>query len=107
MNLYFSHFADWLAVLKNPRKFGTYETEVMLMTVIIKNIWCIDSMQQMTDEFIKDECVKKLCTMLGVPEHDFLPHYVTIHKFLPKIDTGKLEKLRSRMIHALLLRRKF
>ena len=31
-------------------------------------------MQNMTDEFIKDECVKNLCTMLGVPEHEFLPH---------------------------------
>ena len=41
----------------------------------------------MTDEFIKDKCVKNLCTMLRVPEHEFLPHYVTINEFLSKMNT--------------------
>lgn len=107
VRLYFPDFIDWLASLKDPRKFWTYETEVMLMTVIMKNICCIDSMQQMTDEFIKDACVKNLCTALGVPEHEFLPHYVTVNEFLSKMDTAELEKLRGQMIHALLRRRKF
>lgn len=107
MKLYFPDFINWLSELKDPRKFWTYETEVMLMTVIMKNVCCISSMQQMTDEFIKDECVKNLCTVLGVPEHEFLPHYVTINEFLSKMDTGELEKLRGQMIHALLRRRKF
>lgn len=107
MKLYFPDFIHWLSSLKDPRKFWTYETEVMLMTVIMKNICCIGSMQQMTDEFIKDECVKNLCTALGVPEHEFLPHYVTINEFLSRMDTEELEKLRSLMVHALLRRRKF
>lgn len=107
MKLYFPDFISWLAGLKDPRKFWTYETEVMLMTVIMKNVCCIDSMQQMTDGFIKEECVKNLCTVLGVPEHEFLPHYVTINEFLSKMDEEELEKLRSQMIHALLRRRKF
>lgn len=79
----------------------------MLMTVIMKNVCCIGSMRQMTDEFIKDECVKNLCTALGVPQHEFLPHYVTINEFLSRMGTEELEKLRSLMIHALLRRRKF
>ena len=107
LNRYFPDFSGWLASLKDPRKFWTYETEAMLMTVIMKNMFCISSMQKMTDEFIKDECVKNLCTMLGVPEHEFLPHYVTVNAFLSKMDTGELEKLRGQMIHALLRRRKF
>ena len=107
MKLYFPEFINWLSELKDPRKFWTYEIEVMLMTVIMKNVCCIGSMQQMTDEFIKDECVKNLCTALGVPEHEFLPHYVTINEFLSRMDTGELEKLRSQMVHALLRRRKF
>lgn len=107
MKRYFPDFAGWLSGLKDPRKSWTYETEVMLMTVIMKNICCISSMQQMTDEFIKDECVKNLCTVLGVPEHEFLPHYVTINEFLSKMDTRELEKLRGQMVHALLRRRKF
>ena len=107
MKLYFPDFVSWLAGLKDPRKFWTYETEIMLMTVIMKNVCCIGSMQQMTEEFLKDECVKNLCAALGVPEHEFLPHYVTINEFLSKMDTGELEKLRSQMVHALLRRRKF
>lgn len=79
----------------------------MLMTVIMKNVCCIGSMQQMTDEFLKDECVKNFCTVLGVPEHEFFPHYVTINEFLSKMEAGELEKLRSQMVHALLRRRKF
>lgn len=107
LNRYFPDFSGWLASLKDPRKFWTYEIEVMLMTVILKNVFCISSMQKMTDEFIKNECVKNLCTMLGVPEHEFLPHYVTVNEFLSKMDTGELEELRGQMIHALLRRRKF
>ena len=107
LNRYFPDFSDWLSRLKDPRKFWTYEMEVMLMTVIMKNVFCISSMQKMTDEFIKDECVKNLCTVLGVTEHEFLPHYVTVNEFLSKMDTGELEKLRGQMIHALLRRRKF
>ena len=60
MRLYFPDFIDWLAGLKDPRKFWTYEMEVMLMTVIMKNVCCISSMQKMTDEFIKEECVKNM-----------------------------------------------
>lgn len=55
--------------------------EVMLMTVVMKNVFCISSMQKMTDEFIKDECVKSLCTMLGVSEHEFFPHYVIVNEY--------------------------
>lgn len=77
------------------------------MTVIMKNVFCISSMQKMTEEFIKEECVKNLCTMLSIPEHEFLPHYVTVNEFLSKMDTEEPDKLRGQMIHALLRRRKF
>lgn len=92
--LVFPDFSGWPASLKNPRKSWTYEMEVMLMTVVMKNVFCISSMQKMTDEFIKDECVKSLCTMLGVPEHEFLPHYVIVNEFLSKMNTEELEKFR-------------
>ncbi len=35
MRLYFPDFISWLAGLKDPRKFWTYEIEIMLMTVIM------------------------------------------------------------------------
>lgn len=107
MKQYFPHFTGWLGELKDPRKFWTYETEVMLMTVIMKNICNISSMQKMTDEFLKEECVENLCRILAIPPHEFLPHYVTINGFLARLDTEELERLRKRMICALLRRRKF
>ena len=76
MRQYFPKFIEWLRELKDPRNFWTYETEVMLMTVIMKNICSISSMQKMTDEFLEDGCVKNLCRILGVQPHEFLPHYV-------------------------------
>lgn len=107
MKQYFPKFTEWLGELKDPRKFWTYETGVMLMTVIMKNICGISSMQRMTDEFLEDGCVENLCRILGVQPHEFLPHYVTINEFLSRLDTAELEILRKRMICALLRRRKF
>lgn len=107
MNQYFPQFSEWLGELEDPRKFWTYETEVMLMTVIMKNICSISSMQKMTDEFLEDGCVKNLCLILGVQPHEFLPHYVTINEFLSRLDTAELECLRKRMVCALLRKRKF
>lgn len=104
---YFPEFTSWLQEVKDPRKFWTYETEVMLMTVIMKNICNISSMQKMTDEFLDEECVENLCRVLDVQPHEFLPHYVTINGFLSRLGTGELEGLRKRMICALLRRRKF
>ena len=61
----------------------------------------------MTDEFLKEECVENLCRVLGIQPHEFLPHYVTINNFLARLGTEELERLRKRMICALLRRRKF
>jgi len=104
---YFPEFTRWLQEIKDSRKFWTYGTEVMLMTVILKNICNISSMQKMTDEFLNEECVGNLCRVLGVERHEFLPHYVTINEFLSRLETGELERLRRNMIRALLHRRKF
>ena len=83
---YFPDFVQWLQEIKDPRKFWTYETEVMLMTVILKNICNISSMQKMTDEFLDEECVENLCCVLGAECHEFLPHYVTINEFLSRLE---------------------
>mgnify|MGYP006894181088 CR=1 FL=1 len=61
----------------------------------------------MTAEFLKEECVENLCRILGIQPHKFLPHYVTINKFLARLGSGEPECLRKRMICALLRRRKF
>lgn len=104
---YFPDFIQWLQEVRDPRKFWTYETEVMLMTVIMKNICCISSMRKMTDEFPDEGCVENLCRILKVEPHEFLPHYVTVNEFLSRLDPKELERLRKTMIRTLLRRRKF
>lgn len=104
---YFPDFVQWMQKITDPRKFWTYEIEVMLMTVIMKNICSITSMQKMTDEFLNEECVENLCRVLHVEPHEFLPHYVTVNAFLSRLETGELERLRKSMVTALLRRRKF
>lgn len=42
------------------------------MTVILKNICNISSLQKMTDEFLDEGCVENLCHVLGVGHHEFL-----------------------------------
>lgn len=104
---YFPDFVQWLQEIKDSRKFWTYETEVMLMTVIMKNICNITSMQKMADDFLDEECVENLCRILKVEPHEFLLHYVTVNEFLPRLETGELGCLRKGMVRALLCRRKF
>ena len=104
---YFPEFISWQQGIKDSGKFWTYETEVMLITVILKNICSTSSMQKMTDEFLDEGCVENLCRVLGVGCHEFLPHYMTINELLSRLETGELEQLRKNMIRALLRRRKF
>lgn len=104
---YFPGFTQWLCETSDPRRSSLYEIEVMLMTVIMKNICNIQSMQGMTEEFNKESCVENLCRLLGVESHEFLPHYVTVNEFLKKLDTEELEILRRKMIKTILRKRKF
>lgn len=104
---YFPEFTQWLCETSDPRQSSIYEIEVMLMTVIMKNICNIQSMQGMTEAFNDENCVENLCQLLGVECHEFLPHYVTVNEFLKKLDTEELETLRRKMIKAILRRRKF
>ena len=96
MKQYFPKFTEWMRELKDPRKFWTYEIEVMLMTVIMKNICSICSMQKMTDEFLKEECVGNLCRVLGVEPHELLPHYVTLNKFLARLGQSQSRPIKIR-----------
>ena len=73
----------------------------------MKNVCSITSMQEMTDKFTEEECVRNLCLILGKDEKEFLPHYVTINECLEKLDTEELERFRNRMIRKLLRKRSF
>lgn len=103
------NFIDELGKIKDPRhnSYTDYDIEEILYTMIIKNACSITSMQEMTDEFNNEECVRNLCLMLGKEEKEFLPHYVTINECLEKLDSDQLQQFRKKMIKKLLRKRSF
>ncbi len=85
----------------------TYEIEVIIYMMILKNICSIESMQEMNEAFNEDECVKNLYKILGLEEKDYLPHYVTVNECLSKLDNSELEKIRKKMIYNLIRKKSF
>ena len=91
---------DMRAVLDTRKQnYITYEIEVILYVMIMKNVCSIASMQEMTDSFNMEECARNIFKILGLPEKDYLPHYVTVNDCLKKLDNAELEKLRKKMIY--------
>lgn len=85
----------------------TYEIEVILYVMILKNICSIVSMQELNYEFNEAKCVKNIYKILGLKEKEYLPHYVTINECLSKIETSELEKIRKKMIYNLIRKKSF
>lgn len=85
----------------------TYEIEVIIFVMILKNICSIESMQEMNETFNEDTCVKNIYRVLGLEEKDFLPHYVTINECLSRLDNQELEKIRKKMIYGIIRKRSF
>lgn len=98
-----------LSKVRDPRKksYTDYDIEEILYTMIMKNVCSITSMQDMTDKFNDEVCVRNICEILGKEEKEFMPHYVTINECLEKLDPRELEKFRKQMIVKLLRKRSF
>lgn len=82
-----------------------YETDIILFSVIMKNITSIESMNKMTIEFNKDECINNVAKTLGYEELDELPHHDTINNFLKGLKPIEIEKIRDYMIKELFKKR--
>lgn len=89
------------------QSYVTYEIEVILFVMILKNICSIESMQEMNEAFNEDACVKNIYRVLGLEEKECLPHYVTVNECLKKIDNRELEKIRKKMIYGIIRKRSF
>lgn len=105
-------FRDLITKLKHvidPRhqSYITYGPEVLLFTMIMKNMVSLPSMRSMTDSFNKEECIENIRKALGLETLEELPHYDTINDFLSKLDVGELEKIRTYMVKELLKKRSF
>ena len=106
------YFPELIQDIKNVmdsrnQSYITYEIEIILYMMILKNACSIESMQEMSDEFNIDECVKNIYKILGLEEREYLPHYVTVNDCLKKLDNTELEKLRKKMIYGLIRKKSF
>lgn len=77
------------------QSYVTYEIEVIIFVMILKNICSIESMQEMNELFNEDTCVKNIYKVLGLEEKNYLPHYVTVNECLSRLDNKELEKIRK------------
>lgn len=104
---FFSDFTKKLREVKEVRNtsYITYEPDILLFTVIMKNIAGISSMNRMTRDFNTDETINNIKNILEMKELDEIPHYDTINNFLKKLEIEELEKIRDYMIRNLLRKR--
>lgn len=106
------YFPDLIEAIKKVmdsrhQSYITYEIEVILYMMILKNVCSIVSMQEMNESFNEDECVKNIYKILGLQEKDYLPHYVTVNECLSKLETDELEKIRKNMVYNLIRKKSF
>lgn len=108
-NHFFKELDDRLKKVKDHRhqSYIRYETDILLLMVLLKNICSLKSMNKMTNGFNKDECIENIKTVLEVDDLEEIPHYDTINDFLSELKTEELESIRTYMIKELLKKRSF
>lgn len=106
---FFSHLTEKLKKVKDPRhqSYITYDPDVILFILILKNMANLKSMRDTGRLLNKDECIENVRKVLGLEELEELPHYDTINNFLATLDVTELEKIRTYMIKELLKKRCF
>ncbi len=104
---FFSDFIKKLGLVKEVRhtSYITYEPEILLLTVIMKNIVGISSMNRMTKDFNTDDAINNISKILEIKNLEEISHYDTINNFLKKLECEELEKIRDYMIRSLLKKR--
>lgn len=104
---FFSGIVKELKSVKDVRhqSYIDYTPDILLFVILMKNICCVESMNDMTKKFNKDECIENIAAALGYKSLEDLPHYSTINNFLCKLETNEIEKIRDYMIHQLFKKR--
>jgi hypothetical protein len=106
---FFKEFTDRLKNIKDPRNqsYITYGPEIILFTMLLKNMADLKSMRSMSNSFNKDECIENIRKVFGLEVLEELPHYDTINDFLTGLELSELENIRTYMIKELLKKRCF
>ena len=104
---FFRDFNRKLASVKDERNqsYITYESEIILFVVIMKNVSGIVSMNRMTNDFNNEVVIDNIAKSLGYDSLEDIPHYDTINDFLRNLDVSELEKIRDYMIRELFKKR--
>ncbi len=104
---FFRDFNRKLASVKDERNqsYITYDPEIILFVVIMKNVSGIVSMNRMTNDFNNAVVIDNIAKSLGYDSLEEIPHYDTINDFLRKLDVSELEKIRDYMIRELFKKR--
>jgi len=106
---FFKDFNKWLGRIKDSRhqSYITYDSDILLMMIILKNACDLRSMRTMTNEFNKEEAIENIKKILNMEELSELPHYDTINDYLSTVQPSELENIITFMIKELLKKRCF
>jgi hypothetical protein len=92
---------------RRSQSYTTYDPDILLFLMIIKNMAGLTTMRRMTEGLNKEECIKNIQKALHIEDLEELPHYDTINDFLSILEPAELEKIRDYMIRELLKKRSF
>src|SRR5690625_7923810 len=100
---FFKDLKKKLKKVEDPRhqSYISYDTDIILMMLMLKNACNLKSMRGMTNRLNKDECIENLNKFLGETNLEELPHYDTINNFLSRLSPEELGKIRTYMIKEL------
>ena len=90
---------------KRHQSYIEYTPDIILFSLLMKNITSIESMNQMTIKFNTEESINNIGKVLGYDDLEELPHYDTINNFLKKLNPIEIEQIRKYMIKELFKKR--
>ncbi len=62
-------------------------------------------MQSMTYEFNRERVTENLFRFMGEKEKLYLPHAVTVNKYLERLDPEELQKIQQKQVYELIRRK--
>jgi hypothetical protein len=90
---------------KRHKSYVEYSADILLFTLIMKNVTGIKSMNKMTQDFNREECIENISNALGYENLEELPHYDTINDFLKTLANEEVENIRDYMVKELFKKR--
>ena len=84
-----------------------YGAEEIIVVRIFGFLMGLESMNQITEKFNRDECIENISKILKKEGMEELPHYDTINDFFEGIDIEKLKEVNKYLVTEIIKRRMF